>query len=256
MAPTTLNLQDIELTTSISTAPLNGPPSSAYYNETQREVLADLSSLSMFINSTIIPLLANIQSTALGSTLYGLQGNTIISDSTDTTDTFYNSVEGTSLVLGDSLRVLRALITTLQQEFTDLDIQVATLQSSLSTTNQNSIATALAGLQSTVTILTNAVSGTSLQINSLNTAIGLFNGSVCSTGEIPALATQEVTADLSTPYSDNNYTPVISLEDPTGELEILSFTYQLSGVGLFVLVRNNSRTVALSGNIHILSKHF
>jgi hypothetical protein len=256
MATTTLNLQDIELTTSISTAPLNGPPSSADYNETQREILADLSSLSMFINSTMIPLLANIQSSALGSTLYGLQGSTIISDSTDTTDTFYNSVEGSSLVIGDSLRVLRALITTLQQEFTDLDIQVATLQSSLSTTNQNSIATALAGLQSTVTILTNAVSGTSLQINALNTEIGLFNGSVCATPSIPALSTQQVTANLSTPYSDNNYTPTLSLEDPTGELEIISFTYQLSGVGLYVLVRNNSKTAAISGNIHILSKHF
>lgn len=256
MATTTLNLQDIELTTSISTSPLNGPPSSADYNESQREVLADLSSISLFINSTIIPLLENIQATALGSTQYGLQGSTIISDSTDTTDTFYNSVEGNSLVLGDSLRVLRALITTLQQEFTDLDIQVATLQSSLSTTNQNSIATALAGLQSTVTILTNAVSGTSLQINSLNTAIALFTGSVSTTGEIPALSTQQVTANLSVPYSDNNYTPVISLEDPTGELELISFTFQLSGAGLFVLIKNNSKTTAISGNIHILSKHF
>jgi hypothetical protein len=252
---TTLDLNTIELTTSISTAPLNGPPSSAEYNETQRDLLADLSSISIFINTDLIPLLNSLLSISLSPTQIGIQGSTIISDTTDTTDVFYDSVEGQSLCVADSLRVLAALIAGLTQDFGDIDLQIAQLQSTLANSNQNNVSVTIAGLQATVNNLTSLVSSEVNEVNSLSSSIGTFNVGGASTGSIPALSTLQVTVNLSTPYADNNYSPSLSLEDPSGQLQIISFTYQAAGVGVLVLVRNNDAGAAHMGTIHILTKH-
>jgi hypothetical protein len=51
-----LNLNTVELTSTLRTAPLNGSPSSSDFNEGQRETLVDLATIVSFINNQILPL--------------------------------------------------------------------------------------------------------------------------------------------------------------------------------------------------------
>ena len=144
----TLNLQTVELTTSESTAPLNGPPSSSDYNEYQRSVLVDLSSITDQLNDVILPLINVLSSSALGSQPIGIEGSTVYSDTSDETDIFFDSVANEPLVIADSLRLLRAQISQLQTKITNLAIQVASIQSKTTNVNQNDISASLASLVS------------------------------------------------------------------------------------------------------------
>lgn len=252
----TLSLQTVELTTSESTAPLNGPPSSADYNEYQRSVLVDLSAISDMINDIVLPLIQVLDSSALGTVNIGIQGSTVYSDTSDQTDTFFDQISEQPLVVADSLRLLRALITQLQNKINNIAIQIASLESKTTSINQNDIASSLASLVSQINNLTLAVSSNATEINDLGSQISSVNGSQELTGSIPAKATITVPVTLTSPYSDNNYTVSLAVQDPTGMLEILSFTYQTGGTGVNVLVRNNSSTTALTGTVNAITKHF
>src|ERR1017187_4197511 len=57
MSANTLNIASIELVSTQRVAPLNGAPSSADHNDSAREVLTDMASISEFLNGTVLPLL-------------------------------------------------------------------------------------------------------------------------------------------------------------------------------------------------------
>jgi hypothetical protein len=217
-------------------------------------VLTDLATLSDLVNGTLLPLINVLASTALGNSPVGIAGSTIYSDITDESDTFYNSVASVPLVVADSLRVLRALIAQLQTQVGNIAIEIATLTSQSSSINPNDIAASLASIVSQIAALTSSVSNLALEISSIQAAA--VQGNVVATGNIPASTIQEVTVNLPTTYSDNNYTAILSMQEGTGQLQILSFTYQPAGVGVIALVKNTSTTAALSGFIHLIAKHF
>src|SRR5271170_1010854 len=152
-----LNLATVELVSTLRAAPQNGSPSSQDYNDSWTEALADLASLSGFIDEILIPMLDGLLGTILpdpnGSPL-GLEGRFIYSDTTDSTAVFFNNLSDQSLSIADSLRVIQGTVVTTQQAIATLNVEVIALQTQLSTTNQNDIAQALQNFAASLQSLT------------------------------------------------------------------------------------------------------
>jgi hypothetical protein len=195
-----LDLSTVELVSTLRAAPLNGSPSSQDYNDSWTESLADLASLAGFIDDIVIPMLngliSTIQPNPSGAPL-GIEGRFIYSDTTDTTQVFYNNLSNTSLSIADSLRVLAGIVSTTQTTLNSMNVEITALQTALSSTNQNDVSQALqnfaAALQAlqaqvvantqaiaaiSVTFLTNGVAnGTQNILNLVNGAnIGIASG--------------------------------------------------------------------------------
>lgn len=168
-----LNLNTLELVSTLNTVPLNGSPSSASYNETNRDTLVDLSVLSGFINNTVIPLLNALPSAALlpSNAPVGLEGRTIIADSSDQGSVFFNTLTSSPLSVADALRVVNGIINTNQQTLTDLGVEVASLQARLASTNQNDISLALQNLSASLNQISTSQNTQNSQISVLQSEV-------------------------------------------------------------------------------------
>jgi hypothetical protein len=156
----TLNIPTVELVSTLRAAPENGQTNSSDYNDSWTESLADLASLSGFINDVLIPMLDGLSLSIqpLNTTApNGIEGRYIFSDTSDTTDqVFFDSLNNTSLDIASSLRVLEGIITTLQSGVTALNVEVTAIQSQLASINQNDILQLLQNITaSTVNLTTN-----------------------------------------------------------------------------------------------------
>jgi hypothetical protein len=164
-----LNIPTVELVSTLRAAPDNGPLVSADYNDSWTESLADLASLSGFINDILIPMLDGLSSTIQPinvATPFGIEGRFIFSDTTNTTDVFYDPLSNESLTIAQSLSILNGIIQATQTTVANLNVEVTALQSQLSSTNQNDIAQALQNFAASLTVLTNqTVSNTQTIIN-------------------------------------------------------------------------------------------
>src|SRR5271168_5379728 len=100
-----LNLATVELVSTLRAAPQNGSPSSQDYNDSWTESLADLASLSGFINDILIPMLNGLAETIQpnpSDTPQGLTGLYVFTDTTQTTPVFYDNQSNTSLTISQS----------------------------------------------------------------------------------------------------------------------------------------------------------
>lgn len=147
-----LNLDSIELVSQTRTAPKNGAPSSADYNDTQRENLNDLVAISSFLNDHLMPLLRTLKASAAE----GLDGTAILSDPSENAALFQDS-NGEPLTVSESLRVMYGMVQGLNERIADLDASVGELTQRLSSTGQNDVANALRGLQEALNALSNRV---------------------------------------------------------------------------------------------------
>lgn len=127
----TLNLETVELVSTLRLAPKNGSPSSADYNENERERLADAASIAGYINDVLRVLLTALPAEALAPAgkPVGLEGRTLYSDTSDTSPLFFHPLNSVPLKVADSLRLLNGMLTTFQNQLTDMGIEVASLQS-------------------------------------------------------------------------------------------------------------------------------
>ncbi|MGI4816334.1 MAG: hypothetical protein ACRYGG_23775 [Janthinobacterium lividum] len=155
-----LNINTIALVSTLRPAPFKGAPSSEDFNDSQNETLLDLTSISAFVNNVLIPMLQALPDVALT----GLEGSSIYGDSTDQTSLFYDSNTSESLSIADGMRQLNATLASNSTAVSNLSIQVGQLQQTLSSTNQNDIATSLQNLTNSVTTLTNAQTTTDAEI--------------------------------------------------------------------------------------------
>jgi hypothetical protein len=143
----TLNIASIELVSTQRVAPLNGSPSSEDYNDSAREVLTDLASLSEFVNGTVIPLLNCLPAT---SPLL-LDGSAIYASTAATSDPlFFDTTAHQPLTIAAVITRLNQIVSSIQTQMTNLSAQVLALQTRLATTNQNDVAKAIQGLASTI----------------------------------------------------------------------------------------------------------
>ena len=147
MSTATLNIASIELVSTQRVAPLNGSPSSADYNDSAREVLTDLASLSEFINGTVIPLLNCLPATDP----LVLDGSAVYASAAATDDPlFFDATARQPLTIASVFTKLSQIVASVQTQMTNVSAQVLALQTRLATTNQNDIATALQGLAATI----------------------------------------------------------------------------------------------------------
>jgi hypothetical protein len=156
MSSQDLNLSSVELTSTLRTAPLNGPTSSSDYNSSQRENLVDLATLADFINNILLPLLNALPAGALLpiATPVGIEGRTIWTDTSDKSSLFFDTLSSVPLTLADTIRVLNGIVSIMQQQLIDQGIEVASLQARLASTNQNDISLALQNITSSLNQLT------------------------------------------------------------------------------------------------------
>jgi hypothetical protein len=252
-----LNISTIELTSTLRTAPLNGAPSSSDYNESQRETLVDLSTISLFINNLLLPLINALPASALQPNLdpTGIEGRTIWTDTSDQGNLFFDSLSSIPLTIADTIRVINGIITTMNQELIDQGIEVASLQARLASTNQNDISLALQNLSSALNQLTVNQQIQAAQLLQIQVAkVTTIRGSVVT---VPAGTTVSSSLSFASAYPDNFYTATISLETPGGADGLVSvggFRKVGVGAGITVSIINND-VIDQNVIVHVIAQH-
>jgi hypothetical protein len=159
----TLNVNSVELVTTERTAPLNGAPSSSDYNDTIRELLTDLSTLSDLINTSILPLINSLPA----MTSLVLDGDGLFASHTGSA-LFVDSTSGAQLSVSDVLTKINASNQALASQITDLSARVQSLQSQLATTNQIDVARSIQGFNLSLTGLVNRVATLETKVSTLS----------------------------------------------------------------------------------------
>lgn len=168
----TINIPTVELVSTLRAAPVNGPTNSQDYNDSWTESLADLASLSGFINDTLLPMLNGLISTIQPvqvATPHGIEGRYIFSDTSDLTPVFFDGLTNQSLSVSDSLRILNGIISAVQTTVANLNVEVTALQTQLAATNQNDIAQALQNF---------AASLSNLSVQTVNNTQTIINNTI------------------------------------------------------------------------------
>jgi len=248
MPNSTLDLSTVELVSTLREAPMNGSPSSQDYNDSWTESLADLASLSGFINDILIPMLNGLAETIQpnpSDTPQGLTGLYVFTDTTQTTPVFYDNQSNTSLTISQSFGVISGLVTTVQTAMTNLTVQVQALQTQLSSTNQNDVAQALQNFNTSLQNLT-AQSVANTQATSNNTQfIGKIQRARATTGAVVDGSPVTVYLTFPTPYGDDEYTFTVTLQDTSGDLSISEIT-NYDGPEVFALDGGSAMVVGAS----------
>jgi hypothetical protein len=142
MSTTTLNIDSIELVSTQRVAPLNGAPASADYNDSMREILTDLASISELLNGAVLPLLNCLPATQPllldGSGIYASTGDA-------TNPLFYDTTSQQPLTIAAVIVRINQTMTAVSAQVVDLSARVLALQTRLATTNQNDVARAIQG---------------------------------------------------------------------------------------------------------------
>lgn len=228
-----LNLSSLELISTLRKVAKNGSPSSQDYNDFQSETLSDAALVVSFINDTLLPMLNALPSTAAT----GLEGQTLWSDTADVTSLFFDSQASLPLTVGDSLRLLRAMLVTDEQKLSDLGVEVTSLKTQLASTNQNDVAQALQNFSQSLQELTTSVNINTGEISLQGQELGEFRTDRKSV-TITASSTESNDLDWTFPFPSNDYSVSVSLDDPDGFLRLLSWKKKGAGVGVTVVIQN------------------
>ena len=256
MAAETLDLQTVELESVLRPTGLNGAPGSADYNASAAETLMDLTTITEVLNTQILPLLnALLAGAALPTpSPIGIQGSTVLTDTTDLTSLCYDSSTSLPLCIADSLRILNGQNASIQTLVTNLAVQVQSLSTSLSTTGQNDIASAvsnmyvlIATIQAQIQALQGATGGTTASLKNLQSQS-------VDTSPIYPGATDSIPVMWASPFVDNTYVVSYALNDDTGNLSITSFSFLPAGTGITVRVRNSSTTDTVEGLVCVTAR--
>lgn len=234
----TLDLTTVELVSTLRQAPLNGPTNSQDFNDSQTEVLADLASISGFINDLLIPMLDGLSLAIQPINVtapHGLEGRYIFSDTSDLTAIFFDSLSNQPLSIAESLKLLQGIIQAVQVTVANLNVEVTALQTQLSSTNQNDIAQALQNFSADLISLTAQVVANTESIsnniilletngttNDVQNKLNLVAGSNVTISQVGGNITISSTGggggsvELKTNGSDNSSQTVLNLKNGTG----------------------------------------
>jgi hypothetical protein len=220
--------------------PENGSPASQDYNDTQSENLDDHATFAAAFNDIIRPILLALPAAAA----QGLLGAALYTDTSDQTALCFNPLTNTPLTVKQSLQYLQAIVTSMLGQLTNVNTQVGVLNSKLSSTNQNDIALALQNFQSALNQQANA-------LKALQQANGAASTLQQATPVIDPSGQETVQCNWTPVQTDDSYTVAVSIEDASGYLEILSWSYIVGGLGLNVIVRNTDRLATHQGIVHV-----
>lgn len=246
ITPSTLDLGNVELVSTLHTAPANGAPSSADYYDGELEKVTDLTTLVTFINNTLLPMLNALPAAAAS----GLLGTGVFSDTSSQDALVYDSLTGNPLTVTDSMRVLYGQIQTVQTSLTNISQQVSALQARLSASNQNDVALALQNITSSVAQNAAQVTALANSISGMQLLIGNMMDARIETPNIAPGGTESVGVEWTEPFSDNTYVVAYGMEDSSGFLQIMGFSYLPNGTGVLVYVKNNDPANSHQGYVH------
>lgn len=246
-----LSLEQVDLISTQRVAPKNGAPSSMDYNDSAREVLRDLVSLTEFINESLIPILAALPEDAKD----GLTGATLLANPSETSNAvFYDDRAGRPYTVAEVMKNLVSSNGTAQQKISDLTAKVAKLQTMLATTGQTDI---IASVQS----FADQIRNLGAMLNTVKASLAAYEARFQQTKavrlEIPSMDshnTQEVDVSWDIPYRSNDYTAVSSIEDPTGGLQISGWNKLSDGRGIHVTVYNASNGTIEGAILHVIGQ--
>lgn len=246
-----LNIDQVDLIAIQRVAPKNGAPSSMDYNDSAREVLRDLVSLTEFVNEHVLPILAALPEDAKD----GLTGATLFASPGETSNAiFYSEQDARPYTVAEVMKNLVSANGASQKKIGDLMAKVAKLQTLLATTGQTDI---IASVQSFADQIKNLGS----MLNTVKASLGAYEARFQQTKavrlEIPSMESHE-TLDVETswdiPYRSNDYTAVPSIEEATGGLEISGWSKLSDGRGLHVTVYNASNGTIADGILHAIGQ--
>lgn len=244
-----LNIDSIALVSTQRKVPLNGAPSTQDWNDGEQEKLLDLVALASLINDVIRPILNALPDTASS----GLEGSTLYADTSDQNPAFFDTANGVPLTVADSIRTLNALLSLHQNQLADLDIEIGQLQSKLSSTNQNDISKTLQSLTSSLNAISNTQTSQSAALSVIQAAEAKEQSVRQATGNILPNTTETVVVTWPVSLGADGYVVNLSMEEDTGGLQIISFSYLTPGSSISVRVANNSLTDTLAGFVHATS---
>ena len=72
--------------------------------------------------------------------------------------------------------------------------------------------------------------------------------------ETPMIALETVNVTWSVPFASNTYSVVTSLEDSSGFLQSVGFSYLPNGAGVQVRIQNNDTAAAHQGYVHAIAQ--
>jgi hypothetical protein len=130
-----LSIPTAELVTTMRTVPKNGAPSSDDYNATNREILADLATISSILNDSILPVLNALPDTAA----QGLDGRAMYAGLDSANSLFYSASAARYVTVAEVLISLATADSDVLLKLNDLGARVISLQSKLASTSQNDI---------------------------------------------------------------------------------------------------------------------
>lgn len=242
----TMNIPSVDLVSTLRTAPKNGAPSSSDYNDTMREILADLGSLSEAINSAVIPVINTLPSMAAE----GLEGRTIYASlDPDKTPLFYSESAKKFFTVADVLQNLHTLIAQSNNQLTDVMGRIVALQSSLATTSHNDVINAVQGF-------TDQIRQVSYSLSSLTRAVDAHAETLAKTQTmrveetVSAGGTKVLEVSWPVAFPDDSYTVVLSVEGADGRAW---FTKTGTGAGVAVTISSAEETEKIF-TIHLIAK--
>jgi uncharacterized protein len=242
---TTLNIPSVDLVSTVRTAPKNGAPSSADYNDTMREILVDLGSLSELLNVSVLPVLNQLPEAAAA----GLEGRTIYASmDDDKTPLFYSESAQKFFTIADVLQNLHTLITQSNNTLVDVTGRIVALQSKLATTSHNDVINAVQGFTDQVRQVSYAQSGLTRAVESQAAELDKTQ-TVRKTLEATAAGTSTLDITWPVPFKDNSYTVALAVE---GAALTVGFVKMTDGAGITVSVNNPGDAVSLT--IHATAK--
>lgn len=163
----TLNIPTVELVSTLRAVAENGPLVSQDYNDSQAEALADLASLSGFINDFLIPMLDGLSAAIQPSQQNApgpLEGRFIFSDSTDLSTLFFDQLSNAPNTIADSFRILQGIVNSTTAAIQNINVEITAIQTQLSSTNQNDIAQALQNFAASLQSLTEQTNANTSQL--------------------------------------------------------------------------------------------
>src|ERR1039458_5914088 len=201
-ASPTVNLPSLELVSTLRVAPLNGPPSSNDYNDTDQEMIIDLTTLLTFLNNILMPMLNTLAADADN----GIEGSNIFGDTTSEEALFYNVLTEEPMVIADSLRFLYGQSQTAGTTLNNLAVQVAALQARLSSTNQNDVSLVLQGFTSNLNSQLGQLQALQNAVSSLQIISGTEMDAQVETPVIAPRSVETIAIPWTVAFPTNTYT--------------------------------------------------
>ncbi len=244
-----LVMNSVELVSTLRTAPQNGSSSSVEYNDSQREILADLAAVVAHLNEVLSPMLTTLPEGAAT----GIEGRTVHAARVQTDPLFWSATAERYLTIAEVLSNLNSRSVSQDVSIKNVQAQLASLRTKLATTNGNDMVNSIQGFSDQVRQL-------ALQLNSIvqasethtNTLAG-FKTARETTGAVAGGDSVEVEIDWLVPFPDNAYTVSVSVEDEDNDLIVVNFFKRSDGLGVTVVVENPSLLIR-TGTVHLMAK--